>query len=191
MARPRSEEKRAALLESAIQVIAERGLAATPTSAISAAAGVAEGSLFTYFKTKDDLVNALYLELKQEMAVALMEGFPRKAAVRKQFLCLWDNYVDWGIANRQKKRVMDQLMHSAQITPESRVAGAALFVDIQQLLQENVDNKVLRNYPVAFIGGSMNSLAEMTMDFMLQDSGNAARYRKSGFEVLWNGIANS
>ena len=191
MARPRSEEKRAALLDAAIQVIAERGLSATPTSAISAIAGVAEGSLFTYFKTKDELVNALYLELKAEMAEVLMTNFPRKAEVRKQFQYVWDNYVAWGVANQQKKRVMDQLTHSAQITPESREAGAAPFVEILRILQQNVDDKILRNYPVTFIAASMNSLAEMTMDFILQDPKGAARYRKSGFEVLWNGVANT
>ncbi|RBA25689.1 TetR/AcrR family transcriptional regulator [Herminiimonas fonticola] len=190
MARPRSEEKRAALLDAAIQVIAERGLSATPTSAISAVAGVAEGSLFTYFKTKDELVNALYLGLKAEMAEVLMTNFPHKAEVRRQFQYVWDNYVAWGVANQQKKRVMDQLTYSAQITPESREAGAAPFVEILQILQQNVDDKILRNYPVAFIAASMNSLAEMTMDFILQDPKGAARYRKSGFEVWWNGVAN-
>lgn len=45
---------------------------ATPTSAISKAAGVAEGTLFTYFKTKDDLVNALYRAIKFEIAEATL-----------------------------------------------------------------------------------------------------------------------
>lgn len=191
MARPRSEEKRAALLDAAIQVIAERGLSATPTSAISTAAGVAEGSLFTYFKTKDELVNALYLELKREMAEVLMTSFPHKAEVRQQFRHVWDNYVLWGVDNQQKKRVMDQLTHSAQITAESREAGVQPFLGILQILQQNIDNKLLRNYPVQFIAASMNSLAEMTMDFILQYPKDELRYRKSGFDMFWNGVANS
>jgi hypothetical protein len=50
MAKPKSEDKRNALLSAAVQVFAERGLGA-PTAAIMSAAGIAEGSLFTYFKT--------------------------------------------------------------------------------------------------------------------------------------------
>src|SRR5208282_1032371 len=67
MAKPKSEDKRNAILSAAAQVFAERGLGA-PTAAITKAAGIAEGSLFTYFKTKDELINALYRELKLELA---------------------------------------------------------------------------------------------------------------------------
>ena len=66
MARPKSEDKRNAILSAATEVFAERGLSAA-TSAISTAAGVAEVPLFTYFKTKDELINALYREIKLEL----------------------------------------------------------------------------------------------------------------------------
>ena len=46
-----------------MDLFAERGIGHAPTSAIAAAAGVAEGTLFTYFKTKDELLNELYREL--------------------------------------------------------------------------------------------------------------------------------
>jgi len=190
MARPKSEEKRAALLEAAIRVIAERGLSATPTSAISAAAGVAEGSLFTYFGTKDELVNALYLALKRELADVLLARFPRKADVRRQFRHIWDNYVAWGVANHAKKRVLEQLNLSTQVTAASRAAGAAAFAEIEDVISARIADGTLRRYPIAFIGASVESMAQMTMNFMLQYPNDAARYRKAGFEVVWNGIAN-
>src|SRR5712672_503691 len=73
MARLKSEDKRNSILSAATKVFAERGLAA-PTVAITAVAGVAEGTLFTYFRTKDELVNALYREIKLELADAMMSG---------------------------------------------------------------------------------------------------------------------
>ena len=76
MARPKSEDKQNAILEAATHLFAERGLTAAPTSEISKQAGVAEGTLFTYFKTKDDLINALYREIKLELADAMTSDFP-------------------------------------------------------------------------------------------------------------------
>jgi DNA-binding transcriptional regulator YbjK len=58
VARPKSEDKRNAILDAATRLFAKRGLTAAPRSEISKQAGVAEGTLFTYFKTKDDLINA-------------------------------------------------------------------------------------------------------------------------------------
>jgi AcrR family transcriptional regulator len=60
VARPKSEDKRNAILDAATDLFAERGLAAAPTAEISRRADVAEGTLFTYFETKDDLINSLY-----------------------------------------------------------------------------------------------------------------------------------
>src|SRR3979409_1217678 len=103
MAKPKSEDKRNAILSAATQVFAERGLGA-PTAAITSAAGIAEGSLFTYFKTKDELINALYRELKLELADSMMSGFPRKQSVRHRLEHVWNGYVHWGVANRISKR---------------------------------------------------------------------------------------
>jgi AcrR family transcriptional regulator len=58
MSRPKSDDKREAILAAATSVFAEGGLSA-PTSAISKVAGIAEGTLFTYFLTKDDLERAV------------------------------------------------------------------------------------------------------------------------------------
>lgn len=57
MARPKSEDKKQALLEAATAAFAQSGIAAS-TSAIARSAGVAEGTLFRYFATKDELLKS-------------------------------------------------------------------------------------------------------------------------------------
>ena len=75
MARPKSDDKRNAILAAATQVVAEQGVGA-PTATIARVAGVAEGTLFTYFATKDELLNRLYLELKLELSQAMRTATP-------------------------------------------------------------------------------------------------------------------
>lgn len=83
MSRPRSDEKRKALLEAATRIIVTQGLSA-PTAGIAKEAGVANGSLFTYFETKSDLYNQLYLELKVERAKAALKDLDPGIEHRKQ-----------------------------------------------------------------------------------------------------------
>src|SRR5271163_2779566 len=90
MPRPKDEEKRIAILEAATRIIVTQGLSA-PTMGIAKEAGVANGSLFTYFETKTDLFNQLYLELKTEMASAAMKDLRRAAELREQFFQVWQN----------------------------------------------------------------------------------------------------
>src|ERR1700677_5098578 len=108
MSRPKSDEKRSAILEAATRVIVTQGLSA-PTAGIAKEAGVANGSLFTYFETKKDLFNALYLALKDEMACAAMKGLPEDADIRKQFFHVWKNWTNWAIACPEKRRALAQL----------------------------------------------------------------------------------
>ena len=75
MPRPRSDKKRNALLEAATRIIVTQGLSA-PTAGIAKEAGIPNGSLFTYFATKTELLNQLYLELKSEMAATALKGLP-------------------------------------------------------------------------------------------------------------------
>lgn len=189
MARPKSDDKRNALLLAAEQVFAERGLAAAPTSAISKQAGVAEGTLFTYFRTKDELVNALYRSIKLDLADALMSRFPRQGPVRGRLEYLWDAFVDWGVANPQRLNVLDQLSVADTVSEESKAVGYEPFAEIEALAQDSIRTEVLRAYPVAFIAASMKALAETTMTFMTAYPEEAGRYRKVGFEVFWNGVA--
>jgi len=62
MPRPKTGDKRAAILRAATKTIAEYGIGAS-TASIAKAAAVAEGSLFRYFPDKDKLLNELYREL--------------------------------------------------------------------------------------------------------------------------------
>lgn len=190
MARPKSEDKRNAILDAASRVFAERGLTAAPTSEISKRAGVAEGTLFTYFKTKDDLINALYREIKLELADAMMSGFPRKKSVRTRLRHVWDSYVNWGVTNPEQRRVLAQLQVSGMLSKESIDAGSAPFLEIENMTRDAIEQHILRvDLPIELISKMLAALAEATMDLIVLKPAMTKKYRNGGFEIYWAGIA--
>jgi len=189
VARPKSEDKRSAILDAATRLFAERGLAAAPTSEISKRAGVAEGTLFTYFETKDDLINSLYREIKLELADAMMSDFPRKKNVRTRLRHVWDRYVNWGIANPKQRKVLAQLQVSEVVTKESKDAGGAPFVEFQTMIRDAIEQRIFRNdLPVELISKSLAVLVEATIDLTVSNPSKAKNYRDSGFQMFWAGI---
>ena len=62
------------LLRAAVGIVARDGLAAATTAAIAAEAGVAEGTLYRHFDSKDDLLIAAYRQMKNEVFVLAAEG---------------------------------------------------------------------------------------------------------------------
>jgi AcrR family transcriptional regulator len=69
----RSEATRAALLEVARRLFAERGYAGVGTEEIVREAGVTRGALYHHFDGKRDLLRAVYEQLESEIAEDLAE----------------------------------------------------------------------------------------------------------------------
>jgi AcrR family transcriptional regulator len=189
VARPRSDDKRDAILDAAVQLFAKRGVWSTPTSAISTAARIAEGTLFTYFSTKDGLVNEVYRVLKHEVAEALMSAYPKAADARVRFRHLWDRYVHWGVSHPDKYRVLAQLQASAAISAESRSMGSAGFKEVERLAKDSIRKKRIRNHPLPYLAAIMAALAETTIGFVSQNQNSRIDYTAAGFDVFWAGIA--
>jgi AcrR family transcriptional regulator len=189
MARPKSEDKRNAILNAATRVFAERGLAHAPTSAISKAAGVAEGSLFSYFRTKDVLINELYCEIKRQMAEIMLAGFPDKGDVRARLEHLWNTYVDWGLANPAQRKVIGQLQTSTLVTEVSRLESERRFAAIHELAHDATTEHIALSYPKPFVAAALNALANTTIEFVEVDPAHAADYRRAGFLMFWNGLS--
>ena len=174
-------------MAAATRVIVTHGLSA-PTALIAQEAGVSNGSLFTYFDTKADLFNQLYLELKAEAASASLEGFPTEAELRKQAFHVWSNWMGLAVSHPEKRRALAQLGVSDEITPTTRAAAHKAMAGIAELLERMRANGPLRNTPMGFVLAIMNSLADTTMDFIIHDPANAKKHCKVGFDALWRVI---
>lgn len=186
MARPRSPDKHEAILAAAARALAEDGATAT-TARIARLAGVAEGTVFTYFETKDALLNALYLSLKADMREAMMTGFPEHAPVEQAVRHAWNGYVSWGVANPDGRRALQQLGVSGRIDDAHRVAGAEGFGGISTLLREQVaaSGALNRDEAHAFCAALFTSIAETAMESIARDPARADAYREAGFRALW------
>jgi AcrR family transcriptional regulator len=188
MARPRSDEKRSAIMAAAIHVIAAQGLGAA-TATIAKEAGVSNGSLFTYFETKADLLNQLYIELKTEMALAALDGLPTESDFHTQMLSLWSHWMRWATSWPEKRRTLTHLGVSDVITSESHQAASQTMAGVAKLLERSRENGPMRDAPLGFVVVLMNALADATIDFMIHDPVNADKHSMAGFEAMWRMLA--
>lgn len=189
MARPKSEDKRNAILVAATRVIATQGLSA-PTAMIAHEAGVANGTLFTYFATKADLLNHLYLELKAEMAKEVAKGTSDELEPRERFFHVWKNWISWATAHPEKRRVLTQLSVSEDITPETRATANKGITRIGELMEQIRANGPMSNAPKELVVEIIDALANATIDYILATPDNAEAYCKIGFDALWRVVGS-
>src|SRR5512140_2563111 len=149
MPRPKSEDRRAAIMSAATRIIATQGLGAA-TAAIAKEAGVSSGSLFTYFDTKADLLNQLYLELKADMAAAALGGLPA-GAPREQLLHTWTRWLGWATSHPEKRRALAQLQVSDEITASTHETAARAMGRIGAVLERCRADGPMREAPAALV----------------------------------------
>jgi AcrR family transcriptional regulator len=188
MPRPRSDDKRAAIMSAAARVIASAGLGAA-TAVIAKEAGVSNGSLFTYFDTKADLLNQLYLELKTDMAAAALGGLPAGGDAREQMLRMWSGWLRWATACPENRRALAQLEVSDEITAATHQAASQAMTGIAGIMQRSRQDGPMRDAPLAFVAALASALADTTIDFIIRDPDNADAHGRTGFDALWRMIA--
>jgi AcrR family transcriptional regulator len=184
MARAKSPEKRDAILEAATDEIAEVGLGAA-TAKIAARAGMATGSLFTYFPTKEDLLNELYLALKREMYDRVNADFPTGKSLEKRLRHVWLTYVELAVDAPAMRKTSLQLNVSDVITQETRARSAQGQGNLATVLRELEDRGQKRGLPKGFIAAAMLAMLETTADFSQSGKVKQAEMKERAFQAFW------
>jgi len=83
---PTSKDK---IQRAALTRMAHEGLGGATTARIAATAGVAEGLIYCHFKSKDELMLAVYRRIKAEVYLAVMENYDENASPFERFAHLW------------------------------------------------------------------------------------------------------
>jgi TetR/AcrR family fatty acid metabolism transcriptional regulator len=76
MARPRTDDKRKRILEAAIKVFARKGYFATRVADVARRAGVADGTIYLYFRSKEEILVSLFDEVMSEHVEAVRAALP-------------------------------------------------------------------------------------------------------------------
>lgn len=174
-------------MRAAAKIVAAEGLNAA-TAAIAKEAAISHGSLFTYFKTKSELFNELYLTLKTNLVETAGESFPSDGDLRTQLLYVWSHWMAWGVAHPLELRALAQLGVSQQITADTRHAALKISRDGLQLVRQVAALGTLKHLPPAFVVGVMEGLAATTIQFMIAEPERAEEFCNTSFEALWRAL---
>lgn len=140
-------DKRQAILDTALLLFTERGFHGTPTSLIAKEAGVANGTLFHYFKTKEELIEALFLDIKKESGSVLSEAAGRYGSCIEKLDNIGMEFAKWGLENPRKIYFMQQFYYSPFISKAAHEEGISNFAFLHDQIKIGIKEGWIRNYP--------------------------------------------
>jgi len=181
-------DKQQEILKAALRLFVGFGFHATPTSKIAKEAGVANGTLFHYYKTKDELIVALYSTIKGKLNERMHTGTKADASFKENLKIIYANTLNWAIEHKEEFYFVQQFNTSpflSLIAPEeiSRQAKPHM-----ELLESAIQQKIFRNLPVELIFVLLNNHIYGMSQYIHSIHAGAAQKKQlinDSFDLLW------
>jgi AcrR family transcriptional regulator len=188
--RERDPDKQEAILATALTLFTGRGFFGTPTSLISKEAGVATGTLFFYFRTKEELIDTLYRRTKSEAAQAMCRGLDQEKTSKAKLRRLGFNAVEWGIQNPAKLKFMEQFAHSPFVSTNAHEEGMSHFLFLEDLVRDGIREGTIRDIDPALLfcmmASALSGLIEQAS--AVEDPAEREKITGDGLDFIFRGM---
>ena len=113
--RPLDPDKREKILNSVYVLTGRQGLESVTISGISKTAGVAAGTLYIYFKNKEEVVQLAYAAVEDKMTQAMYRDFDINLPVRQSLKQIYINMLNYRLNHYDETVFIDQYQQSGYI----------------------------------------------------------------------------
>jgi AcrR family transcriptional regulator len=187
------KDKKTAIMEAALKLFTERGFHGTSTAQISKDAGVATGTLFNYFPTKEDLINSLYFEVKGELSRNMGKGIETKSTFQDRLRKLWSNLINWGVDNQEEFLFVGQFCSSPYITKFTRDEVMKEYVFLHDLVKEGINAGEIRDFPAELVIAMFYQGSRTVVNFIFDSDSSLDENKiiEDGFQIIWRGLAKN
>ncbi len=190
---PQVTDKKTAIMDASLKLFTERGFHGTSTAQISKEAGVATGTLFNYFPTKEDLINSLYFEVKGQLSKSMGNEIEAQSTFQGKLRKIWSNLINWGVDNQEEFLFVGQFCSSPYISKFTREEVMKEYVFLHELVDEGIKAGEIRDFSAdltisMFYQGS-RAVVNLLLDSDLSQDKN--KIIEDGFQILWRGLAKN
>lgn len=164
-----NKTKRDLILETALNLFTEKGYHSTPTSLIVKEARVATGTLFHHFKTKEDLLNTLYLDIKHKMKIAIESKVVKGGDFTEKLEIFWFESINWSLNNPTEANFLNSIRSSIDLTMETIQTAMEEFCFAHDLFLEGIEKGKIKPLPLDVIFEFIGSLYLASVDYFMRN----------------------
>lgn len=181
-------DKKQQIQKAALQLLVEKGIHAAPMSAIATAAKTGMGTIYNYFENKEALINAIYVDIKQQEA-AILEALFQEQPIKTQFELYYTTVIEFFVQRPLYFQFIEQVQASPIITTESRDLGYKAIEPVTRLLKlgqsERIIKDIAMNELLQFLGGII--LAHLRWHFSQKNSSSPSAIHNQ-LRMAWDAI---
>lgn len=185
-------DKRDLIINAALKLFVAHGFHGTATSKIAQEAGVANGTLFQYFKTKDELVMALYIQFKAELAQYVETNTAAQASFKEGIKTQVLASLYWALDHPTKFHFIQQFHASPYIGQVDQEVIQQQNAPHMALIQQGIDQGIIKQLPVALLYAFLTSHIFGLYQYLTSQPLTQTQQHtiiETTFELLWDMIS--
>lgn len=132
------------IYKASLALILKEGIAGLTMAKLAKQAGVATGTLYIYFKNKEELIHKLYQKLKEETVDRFMQGLDGKSEFKKCIKKVWMNYLTHRLQHYEESIFMEQYYRSPYISGETLAVAESMKTPVHELIQKGKEEGFVR-----------------------------------------------
>ncbi len=186
-----SGERREAVMQAALELVGERGFHGAPMAEVAERAGVAAGTIYRFFDSKDALIREIYASLEKKILAAVAEGYPEGQPVRERFLHVGSALVSYFIASPLQFRFLEQYHYSPYGIADRRdkVFGRKRRNLVCALFEEGRAQRVVKDLPLPVLYAlTFGPLVDVSRDHILGFAVLDQRLIARTVEACWDAV---
>lgn len=184
------DPKRRQILEAALALFSDEGFHGTSMAALAKSAALPVGTIYRHFASKEDLIHALYVEIKHERFAAMLAGYDAAAPLRARFDTLWRNTFDYCLAHPREFRFAEQYAFSPFLADVAKSIQIDIPKEVGAFYADGYRDGVFRPLPpqilTALISGPLNALVTRALGGIVKLT---PRARQEVMDACWDAIS--
>ena len=148
-------DKKEAILKSTLELIKDNGFHGTPISMIAKHAGVASGTIYHYFPSKDAIIVELHQRIKTEMVAAMFSKTNSSRSYKQQFFDGWINLCKYFINKPSALFFNEQFTSSPYIKTLSKKDAKGSVSRFNEFFQYGMDKGYLKKMEYLLIASAV------------------------------------
>ena len=177
------------IYDATLKLVKTKGLAGITMNEIAASAGMATGTLYIYFDSKEDLINELYAMCNEASKQVCFDNYNEEEPFKSRFKTIWHNLLHYRINNFKEAVFMDQCCHSPFLKESNKELTNNIFQPLFSLIEQGKKEHVIRELDnfllITFITGSINEIVKHAHYHSKKLTKSVVQ---DIFEMCWNGI---
>jgi AcrR family transcriptional regulator len=182
-------DKRTLILNTTLDLISKNGFHGTPISLIAETAGIGAGTIYRYFKNKEELISELFIEIQRRAISAMYTGYEPNGPYQERFMLLWLNMINYYNSHPTEFIFLEQHRYAPYVSTFTRSQGMRVLLPVLLFFLEGKKNKYIKHLPlytiIGLIYGPILTIVKLNIDHKREMTSNQI---ENAAKACWDAV---